>query len=161
MRSEWSVHSRFGDHMEALDRESFDLRADFFGRSIEQELIGSLDGPRSQEAHHRLREIAERRRVRIAELVRSVEAERWWSEGGTVNDSCGAPPTRVYTVDECPICNGTERHCVLACGHVVCEDCFAQLSRQRTCRCPQCRQVSERAWTFSQLSARPGTSWVS
>ena len=49
--------------MEALDRESFDLRADFFGRSIEQELIGSLDGPRSQEAHHRLREIAERRRL--------------------------------------------------------------------------------------------------
>lgn len=146
--------------MDALDRESFDLRADFFGRTIEQELVGSLDGPRSQEAHDRLREIATRRRIRIEELIRSVEAEHWWSER-VVDYSCSVPPTRVYMVDECPICTTTGEYRALACGHVVCAHCFDQLTRQQTCRCPQCRQVSARAWTFRQLSARPDTTWVS
>lgn len=146
--------------MDALDRESFDLRADFFGRTIEQELIGSLEGPRSHEAHNRLREIAERRRIRIEELIRSVEAEQWWSEKVNVPIVRGAPPKRIYVVDECPVCTGTERHCALACGHIVCEECFAQLSRQRTCRCPQCRTVSGRMWKLSELSARPDTVWV-
>lgn len=147
--------------MDALDRESLDLRADLFGRTIEHELVVSLDGPRSQEAHDRLREIAERRRIRIEQLIRSVEEEHWWTERRVVDYSCSVPPKRVYTVEECPICTRTGQYRALACGHVVCANCFDQLSRQQTCRCPHCRQLSARAWTFTQLSARPDTTWVS
>lgn len=148
--------------MDVLNRESFDLRADLFGRTIEGELVMSLNGPRSQEAHARLAQISERRKVRIAELVRRVQSERWWDRTSDApSDRYLLTPRRIYMIEECPICNDSEPHCALACGHVVCGVCHSQLCRQGSCACPQCRRVSEHVWSISELSSLPDTIWVS
>jgi len=57
------------------------------------------------------------------------------------------PPSRIYHTDECPVCTGTERLGVLACGHVVCRACHATIRMYTpTCPCPQCRTPSRRLW---------------
>jgi len=37
------------------------------------------EGPRYQEAHARLRDLAKHRRVRVEEIVRSVNTQQWWT----------------------------------------------------------------------------------
>lgn len=139
--------------MEALDRESFDFRADFFGRTIEQELVGSLDGPRRDEARARLEEIARRRAVRVDELIES-ERSRWSLFRRSVPPSplASTPPARVFHVDECPVCTGTQRFGALHCGHVICRECYDELRRRTSgdgCACPLCRVVSGRLFSTS------------
>ena len=151
--------------MEALDRESFEFRADFFGRTIEQELVGCLDGPRGAEARAQLAVLAERRRVRVEDIVAREERQRpsllpwWWRARVACDRACVAVPTEseaeprvVYRVDECPVCTGDAHMGALACGHMVCRDCFDHMrERPQLCvgtavRCPQCRVPSQRHW---------------
>ena len=134
--------------------EAVAFRAEFLGRSLERELVGGLEGPRSSEAHAQLREIAQRRQVRIQELIRRVSAHPWWTFGESQpTSSLTTPPERIFAVEECPVCMGSECHQVLACGHVVCEECIDQLRRREArgdggCHCPQCRQYSRHRWTL-------------
>lgn len=129
--------------MEALDRESFEFRADFLGRTLEEELVGSLDGPRRAEASH---ELARIRGVRVSELLdRAV---------GSVPPTDVSAPSRVFGVDECPVCTGTDQFGALECGHVVCRVCYDEIcprSAHRACPCPQCRALSRRLWDLKEL----------
>ena len=122
--------------MEALDRESFEFRAEFFGRTIEQELVGCLDGPRGDEARGQLMTLAERRRVRIDELIRSVERVE--------PPSIERPPATVYNDGMCPICMDEDvAHLrALTCGHLICVDCHHTLKLRGRSVCSVCRGVA-------------------
>lgn len=149
--------------MEALDRESFEFRAHFFGRTLEEELVGCLDGPRGGEARFHLHRIAEQRRVNIDEIIRR---ER---ENNNVRPlpkletcvECISPPKRVFSVDECPICTDTVNFCAIECGHVVCSECIGELKRRcGSVVCPTCRAPSRKEWSLEteELANRPPES---
>lgn len=158
--------------MEALDRESFEFRAEFFGRTLEEELVGSMNGPRGGEAVMRLNQIAQTRGIRVSEIVAeqaALETER--RNSGTnlfaaifssfapsksrTPPPPSKPPSRIYDVEECPVCTDNEHFGALECGHVICRVCYEQLcARSATgdsCPCPQCRTTSRRLWDFTEL----------
>lgn len=142
--------------MEALDRESFEFRAHFFSRTLEEELVGCLNGPRGGEALVHLHRIAQQRRVNIDEIIRR-ERER---DNNIIRSrpkmetcvECIPPPKRVFGVDECPICTDTDHFFVLECGHVVCSECIGELKRRcGSVVCPTCRAPSRREWSLESV----------
>ena len=157
--------------MDALDRESFDFRADFFGRTLEEELVGSMNGPRGGEAVMRLNQIAQTRGIRISEIVAeqaALETERRdngvnlfeaifssFAPSKSRTPPPSKPPSRIFDVEECPVCTNNEHFGALECGHVVCRVCYEELCARSTtgdsCPCPQCRATSRRLWDFTEL----------
>ena len=141
--------------MQALDYESFEIRAEFFNRTLEEELVGCLDGPRGGEARVRLQYISEQRRVNIDELIRHERERDNARPQPTVRETCVectpiSPPKRVFSVDECPICTDTVDYCVLECGHMVCSTCIGELKRcHGTVVCPTCRTPSRAEWPLA------------
>ena len=140
--------------MEALDRESFEFRASFFGRTIEEELVGCLDGSRGSEARAQLEQIAYRRNRRIDEIIAEERARTLESTTDRfslqqlfprISKKCNeeTPPKQIFTQDECPICQESDITMgAYACGHVVCKDCHECLQQRcgNNIRCPCCRQ---------------------
>ncbi len=142
--------------MQALDYETFEFRAQFFNRTLEEELVGCLDGPRGGEARMHLHRIAQQRRVNIDEIIRR-EHER---ENNNIRPppkletcvECISPPKRVFSVDECPICTDTVNFCAIECGHVVCSECIGELKRRcGSVVCPTCRAPSRKEWSLESV----------
>lgn len=154
--------------MDAFDRESFEVRADLFGRTIEEELVLNLLGTRASEAYTQLQRLADTRAVRVHDLVRSVEAHHWLQARCVPSLPPVPPPpppatspplpAKIFHVEECPVCcTADAAWCALECGHVVCGECHSALCARdgrnareggALCRCPQCRQTSRRKWTL-------------
>lgn len=149
--------------MEALDRESFEFRAEFFGRTLEEELVGCLDGPRGGEARMQLETVAARRNRRIEEIIaeeRQRERERepvlvrWRILGRNESarasnaDFAESPPKEIFMENDCPICQEAEVDMgALRCGHVMCQECHACMrrhTRSDRMRCPCCRLECEK-----------------
>lgn len=162
--------------MEALDRESFDFRAEFFGRTLEEELVGSTNGSRGGEALMRLNQVAQTRGIRVSDIVAeqaALETERRENSVDLFEAIFSSytpfkfrtlslnklppskPPSRVFDVKECPVCTDNEHFGALECGHVVCRVCYEELRARSTtgdsCPCPQCRATSRRLWDFTEL----------
>lgn len=142
--------------MNALDFESFEFRAAFFNRTLDEELVGCLDGPRDGEARMRLLNIAEQRRVNIEELIRHERERDSARPLRPHNETCECAtvsrPKRVFSVDECPICTDADDFCVLECGHVVCLTCIGELKRRcRRVVCPTCRAPSHAEWSMEAV----------
>lgn len=155
-------------HHEMLEHAPVEERASVFGRTVQEELVGMMGGPREGEALARLRGMAERRRVAVADLVREEEEraeERARARGrgslagllaSKLSFRAGKPdddprPERTYGSEACPVCEdeGDEVR-VLRCGHSLCVDCFDAILRaphlrdasdpwRCSIRCPQCR----------------------
>ena len=153
---------RLHETMEALGRESFESRAEFLGRSLDEELVGSMNGPRGEETSRQLDRIARTRGVGVSELVAALRVTRRDNHVDLSRmvfssrfDSKPSPPARIFDVDECPVCTDTEHFGALECGHIVCRVCYEELcarSHSRdACPCPQCRTTSRRLWDFTEL----------
>ena len=155
--------------MQALDHESFSFRAEFFGRTLAEELVGCIDGERGGEALLHLRQLAERRRERIEDIIARERArqgirrrrlprallsslESWYAPPS--KPQTPRPPQQVFVQTECPICFATESLGAMQCGHMVCKACHEHMSgvTTLTCnghvRCPQCRTPG--AWWSSE-----------
>lgn len=139
--------------MQALDYETFEFRAQFFNRTLEEELVGCLDGPRGGEARMHLHHIAQQRRVNIDEIIRRERDHdpRPPPQLETCVE-CISPPKRVFSVDECPICTDTVNFCAIECGHVVCSECIGELKRRcGSVVCPTCRAPSRKEWSLESV----------
>ena len=140
--------------MEEFDRESFDLRADFWGRTLEEELVLSLDGPRANEAFARLRQLASVRRVHVDQIVSEVHASRAAYSESHVTDTSRCEPKVIYSAGECPICTEGSNLGALACGHVICYPCYLRMQEYHVLNtadgpfCPHCRKTSNMFWSF-------------
>lgn len=156
--------------MEALERESFEFRAHFFGRTIEEELVGCLGGSRSNEAMSQLQIIASRRSTTIQTLIEHQERMR----GRQCNQSvCIAeprkttpcenmqkPPSIIFEASECPVCQDDDclLH-VMTCGHKICKICFDEMSThhqlvdfESRVKCPNCRTPCQKLWTMDEVN---------
>jgi hypothetical protein len=144
--------------MQSLDYESFETRAQFFGRSLEEELVGCLDGQRGIEARERLRDLAQRRQVGIDDIILSVSLQTSLIDivkhaKRVCFPSSITPPEKIFEVEECPVCTETNALCALECGHVICVMCHDELCRRKggVCLCPICRNTSRQRWLVSEL----------
>ena len=142
--------------MQALDWESFEFRAQFFNRSLEEELIGCLDGQRGGEARAHLERIARQRATTIERLIQN-ELHRTNSKISYPNISENeSAPSKIFQVTECSICNSDDSNNfgVLACGHVICKDCFQEMKKfptlyqENAVKCPECRKPSKNLFAY-------------
>ena len=80
-----------GKH-ECLEHETFETRAEFFNRTVEEEVVGVMMtlGPRAAEARAMAESLAARRRTTIEELVRSELVRDQERGGSTAADSAEA-----------------------------------------------------------------------
>lgn len=152
----WNGHTFDLDgHHEGLEHAAPEERAYFLGRTLEEELVGWLGGPRQGEAQQRLRQIAHQRRLSIEELVLATRRESSPPPTPQIAPPhTASPPDHVYESQTCPVCQDDNVHMlVLQCGHMVCPMCRdTMLGRRELCsaeghlRCPLCRIPSPNAW---------------
>ena len=167
-----------GGHHAMLDDESAEVRASFWGRTVDEELVGWIGGPRHGEGMARLREIAERRGTSVRRLVAEEEERRVERMERRTNaprltfpllrsprrsDVLSAeettPPAQVYHSKECPVCHDDEVMMLsLQCGHVLCPACRdSMLHHHQLCdakgrlKCPVCRHPSGGAWPVDPM----------
>ena len=93
----------------------------FWGGTLEEELVLSLDGPRAVEAFVRLRQLASMRKVHVGQIICEVHAFRAANSESHVADIW--EPKIIYAAGECPICMEGADLGALACGHalVICK----------------------------------------
>ena len=154
-----------GGHHEMLEQETPEVRASFFGRTLEEELVGWVNGPRSGEAIYRLREIANRRHTTVDRLIQE-ERERanlepihtqllhitrkFYPKRSTLVTQAPVYPKVVYEAIECPVCQDDEVELkVMTCGHKICRACFDHIRSvgypictDGSPKCPHCRVPS-------------------
>lgn len=145
--------------MQALDFESFETRASFFNRSLEQELISCLDGDRRGEARSQLERIAIQRATTIEALIQN-ELNRNITIIYYPNTMHEKTPSKVFHITECSICSSDDsnKFGVLACGHVICKDCFQDMKKFPTLchgnavKCPECRNPSNNIYDYDECN---------
>jgi hypothetical protein len=140
---------------ECLDHETWGTRATYFGRTEEEELVGSLDGPTRGEARARLENIAKIREVNI-DIIISEETVKINSKLNKYynvfkNFSRNSKPEVTFDATECPVCQDDEVIlCSMSCGHKICNICYNLMETKPTLvdmsgrvKCPCCRKPSE------------------
>jgi len=140
---------------ECLDHETWGTRAAYFGLTEEEELVGSLDGPRGGEARARLENIAKIREVNI-DIIISEETVKINSKLNKYynvfkNFSRNSKPEVTFDATECPVCQDDEVIlCSMSCGHKICNICYNLMKTKPTLvdisgrvKCPCCRKPSE------------------
>lgn len=145
--------------MDQLDHLSPEDRASFFGRTLEEELVGWIGGPRHTEASARLEHIARTRMVRLQDLLEAYAEphstrvhtpsplRQVMTMGATVDAM--PPPERIFEEAECPVCTDDNDLGVMSCGHTVCRTCYDSIRRHRaSCPCPCCRSPSDGFWNL-------------
>lgn len=141
---------------EFLDHESWDARAAYFCRTEEEELVGSLDGPRGGEARARLQIIAETRQINIETII-SEETVKINSKLNKYYNlfkgfSRNSKPEVTFDATECPVCQDDQVIlCSMSCGHKICNECYNVMKTKPTLvdmsgrvKCPCCRKPSEK-----------------
>lgn len=169
---------RVAENMDALDslhEMEFDARAQFFNRTIEEELVGSLYGDRGPEARSRLELLASQRRTTVQELIRA-QWDAWLQRDMQPNlPSTNVPMDGTYMLDtspcaaqeapleifrgECPVCCDNTCKCLaMACGHVICQPCFDKMASLhifidawKRVKCPTCRKPSQKLWSLDEI----------
>lgn len=163
-------HWETGGYHECIEHESFEMRADFFNRTIEEELVGVSQtiGPRRGEALMHLNQLAINRNTTIENLIREVEnnsntnsvISRFSNQSKPSKEKI---PEKIYTEEaNCPVCFGDfmktsqDRNSEiliepghLSCGHVICETCYNDMRRhselvnhKNEVKCMSCRKYS-------------------
>lgn len=155
-----------------MDFESFEDRAMFLGRTLEEELVAALDGVRGGEARLRLEQLAERQGTSIENII--INQEEIWRQRDfarsfpsmivpsnredtpTILNSKPKMPECIYPFSECPVCQDENALLfVMSCGHQICNPCFTQLSKHHEqCKqgvnCPTCRETGV-LWSVDTL----------
>lgn len=147
--------------MQALDWESFEFRADFFNRTIEEELVVCLDGTRGGEARAHLERIARQRATTIEALI-DIERKKHERKKHDNTDEIEetqdlkTSPNKIFEANECSVCSSDDSTTfgALLCGHVLCKVCFKEMKKfpalchQGCVRCPECRRPSQELFEY-------------
>ena len=142
-----------GQH-ECIDHKLWTTRAAFFNRTIEEELVGSITGPRGGEAVAALSRLAQTRNTTIQALIREGENDMQRAEAmrevtanlgvstlplNPPSAPVGRLPDKLHWEAACPVCmsdfmpekNSGASEMVepgfLRCGHVICTTCHAEM----------------------------------
>lgn len=159
-----------GGYHEFLEHETFEMRASFFNRTIEEELVGvsqNIDCPRRGEALSRLNQLAINRNTTIENLISQVinnnnNNSNIQKYSYTNLKKKIVKPKLIYeNEDKCPICFGEFKKNLedinidkvtpgyLSCGHILCEICYNEMKKHTQLtnyngdiKCMSCRNTS-------------------